>query len=339
MAVQTPNICSMPVRAFLMSAVMCLVAPRLLLNGTSTVENSVLGFVLPHCGYSLSRRPSSSQVNVVDVARDTLLSLLRSGEKDNSPSVAPHVDALVRAYSESTMDARYCGSRDDDAVSFCGDWVNAAKVPPEFPGRVAVTDEGLPVYTVGRLTFSQIPSETARNVPCVVTQMVQKIHPLSSHEESPPMNNIPKELHAHYQSHRQDLRTNTIDTFFRIPNSPVRGILRTKGYALPCAIHKNRWNKWFVGGVVLPMMDDDDDDDCDDDEYYYNATRARIHGREEWERVFGTTSSSELSYSLPTLVVAHQTVVYLDETFRIGIGNRGTAVLLVKQRKSSKIRR
>ena len=330
MAVQNPNVCSIPIRAFFMYAVMCLVVPALL-DGSD--HHSVHGFLLPNCLDTFSRRqrssssPSShSKLYVVVEARDTLLSLLRSGEKDNSPAVAPHVDALVRAYTESTMDARYC-SRDDEAISVCGDWVNAAMIPPEFPGRVAVTEEGLSVYTVGRLTFSQLPLETARNVPCVVTQMVQKIHPLSSQDESPPLNNIPQELQTHYRSHRQDLRTNTIDTFFRIPNSPVRGILRTKGYALPCAIHKNRWNKWFVGGVVLPIMDDNDDDDDE----YYNATRTRMESREAWERVFGTMSASDLSYSLPTLVVAHQTVVYLDETFRIGIGNRGTAVLLVKQ--------
>jgi hypothetical protein len=86
-----------------------------------------------------------------------------------------------------------------------------------------------------------------------------------------------------------------------------------EGYALPCTVHTNRWNKWFVGGLCIPLEEDE----------------ATTVDRAAWERVFG---KSDLSYSLPSPVVAHQTVVYLDDFFRIGIGNRGTSVLLIKQK-------
>jgi hypothetical protein len=314
-----PNFYSMPARVLFVSVAICFVAP-MMLDG-----NSVNGFVFTESNAAVaasaarrsSARKTKSRLHVVVggrggrpsftspvvEARETLLSLLQSGEKENSPALTPHLNALTRAYSESKIDARFS----KEPISFCGEWVNANI--PEFPGQVDVTDEGLPVYTVGRLTFQHIPS----NVNCVVTKMMQTIRPIPSHESSPPLMSIPEELRRDYRFNRRHLRTNTIDTFFRIPDSPLKGILRMEGYALPCTVHTNRWNKWFVGGLCIPLEEDE----------------ATTVDRAAWERVFG---KSDLSYSLPSPVVAHQTVVYLDDFFRIGIGNRGTSVLLIKQK-------
>jgi len=255
-------------------------------------------------------------ISSVVEAREALLSLLRDGETERSPAVKAHIATLQQSYSESNMDSRYY-AQGNESISLCGDWVFATKFPPEFPGRLAVTDGGHPIYSIGRLTFSRIKSTLAGNIPCVVTQMTQSIHPLPSEEDWPAMTDIPNELHEYYVSHRDSLRSIAIDTLFRIHNTTLKGILRTKGFALPSATDENRWNMWFVSGLVLPHIDDD-----------------QAFDREAWEHMFGKMSSINLSYALPIMNVAYHTVVYLDDVFRIGIGNLGTVVFLVKEQRN-----
>lgn len=288
--------------------ILALIAASLLVGGPDYahgffLERSNHILKLPDCLSNNNRNGSQLPQAAVEAKR-ALLSSVCQLEGINDPEnkeMKNHIETLKHAYEQSNQDAR-------TSENFCGDWLNANV--PEFPGRVGTTSDGLPLYSIGRLTFNKmmLSSDSALDTPCVVEKMMQRIHPIAP-EDLPSIDDLPEEVREDYRRNSHALRTNIIDTFFRIPNTPVRGILRMLGYALPSTDHRNRWNKWFEGGVCIPR-------DCTDGQF-----------DKTWTSIFG---AGDLSYSLGNPVVAHQTVLYLDESLRIGIGSRGTAVVLVK---------
>ncbi len=225
-------------------------------------------------------------------AKETLINLVKSGQDENSPTLSPYLHVLQESYSASNIDARYSQNPD-----YNGDWENVNT--PAFQGRLGFASDGLPLYTIGRLTFNQIPS--AKDVVCAVEKMVQHVHLC---ETIPSI--VPDFLQATLEKNPQELRSNQIDTLFQIPDSSVRGILRMEGYTLPNDQDSNKYDTWFLGGRCLPQ----DGVSMDD-----------------WNKIF----EGKLDYSLSSPMAAYQTVIYLDDTLRVSVGNRGTIMIVQKE--------
>ncbi|KAL7569318.1 hypothetical protein ACA910_016861 [Epithemia clementina (nom. ined.)] len=244
----------------------------------------------------------ATPVDTTNEAKDVLIELVKAGEDENSPNLIPYLDILKQSYSESKIDARH-----SENPAYNGDWDNVNT--PAFQGRLGFTEQGLPMYTIGRLTFNLIPP--AKDVVCAVEKMVQHVHPVQTNE-IPLESQVPEPLRQTWMQFPDELRTNKIDTLFEIPGSTVRGILRMEGHTLPNAHHENRYDTWFLGGRCMPQEGVD---------------------HEEWIKVFGTEQRPEdmLHYTLSSPMVAYQTVVYLDDSLRVSVGNRGTVMMNVRQ--------
>jgi len=256
--------------------------------------NKAMAFVVNEVSSSsLSKsRLGISTVEPVVQAKDTVIELLKSGQDESSPILSPFLKILQESYVESQIDARYSQNPD-----YNGDWENVNT--PAFQGRLGLTSDGLPLYTIGRLTFNQIPS--AKDVVCTVEKMIQHVHPCT---EIPTQ--VPEPLQATLEKYPHQLRSNHIDTLFHIPDSPIRGILRMEGYTLPNEEEANKYDTWFLGGRCIPQE---------------NVSL------EEWAKVF----DDKLEYSLSSPMVAYQTVIYLDETLRVSVGNRGTVMIVQRE--------
>jgi len=261
--------------------------------GMLTMDN-VMSFVV-HDGKSSSASKSCLGISAVEPvvqAKDTVIDLLKNGHDESSPTLSPYLKILQESYEESKIDARF-----SHTPNYNGDWENVNI--PAFQGRLGLTSDGLPLYTIGRLTFNQIPS--AKDVVCTVEKMIQHVHPCT---ERPAQ--VPESLEATLAKYPEQLRSNHIDTLFHVPDSPIRGILRMEGYTLPNEEEPNKYDTWFLGGRCLPQEG---------------------VSSEEWAKVFAGT----LEYSLSNPMVAYQTVIYLDETLRVSIGNRGTVMIVQRE--------
>lgn len=257
--------------------------------------DNVLSFVVHNDALSTSSSKSRLGVSAVEPvvqAKDAVIELLKSGQDESSPTLSPYLKVLQQSYEESQIDARY--SQDPD---YNGDWENVNT--PAFQGRLGLTSEGLPLYTIGRLTFNQIPF--AKDVVCTVEKMIQHVHPCTDIPAQ-----VPESLQATLDKNPNQLRSNQIDTLFLVPDSHIRGILRMEGYTLPNAEELNKYDTWFVGGRCIPQ----------------EGVSA-----EEWATLFAGT----LEYSLSSPMVAYQTVIYLDETLRVSVGNRGTVMIVQRE--------
>lgn len=263
--------------------------------GMLTMENA-MSFVVNDAKASLSHSKSRLGISAVEPpvvqAKETIIELLKSGQDESSPTLSPYLKILQQSFVESQIDARYSQNPVYD-----GDWENVNT--PAFQGRLGLTPDGLPLYTIGRLTFNQIPS--AKDVVCTVEKMIQRVHPYS---EIPAQ--VPESLQATLDKYPHQLRSNQIDTLFHVPDSPIRGILRMEGYTLPNEEEPNKYDTWFLGGRCLPQEG---------------------VSFEEWAKLF----AGKLEYSLSSPMVAYQTVIYLDETLRVSVGNRGTVMIVQRE--------
>jgi hypothetical protein len=243
----------------------------------------------------------SSEFSIVQ-AKQALLEQIQAGVDGASPALEPYLDALQSFYKDTKMDARYM-------ETYNGDWRNLNT--PAFVGRLGFDANGLPLYTISSLTFGLIPA--AKMVVCAVEKMVQRVYFVAAGGSNTAMPEYtPEGLHDTVKDNPSGLRTNTIDTFFKIPDSTVGGILRMEGYTIPSKDVENKHDAWFVGGRCF-------------------AKEGVDNG--EWERIFGTKESvteegALLEYSLPKPIPAFQTVIYLDDDLRISIGNRGSLLIV-----------
>jgi len=268
------------------------------------LASSGSSFVIPSkCSIGHSQLHVATPLDTAIGAKEKLLNLLQQGEDENSPDLTPYLDILKQSYAESNIDARYSSKPD-----YNGDWGNVNI--PAFQGRLDLTHDGLPVYTIGRLTFNLIPS--AKDVVVAVERMVQRVHPVVDPANIPAKEEVPEALQEALQQNLEQLRFNKIDTLFRIPRTNVRGILRTEGYTMPNPDEENRYDTWFVGGLCMPQEEVD---------------------KQEWTKVFGTEKKlkSKLHYTLPNPMPAYQTVEYLDEDLRVSVGNRGTLMIVRRE--------
>ena len=240
------------------------------------------------------RMTASAQVESTTLqAKETLVAFLNTGQDENSPMLEPFLAKLQKTYASSKIDARF-----SEDPSYNGDWNNINA--PAFKGRLGFQD-GLPQYTIGTLTFNLIPD--VKKMVCSVEKMVQRVHYA---EGIPPEHLIPASLRETVKTQPKTLRTNKIDTVFRIPENNVRGVLRMEGYTIPNLGDENKYDTWFIGGLC---MNDGSDE----------AT---------WNTVFG---DAKLTYKLGNPMAAYQTVIYLDENLRISVGNRGSVMIVGRE--------
>merc|ERR1712176_1283218 len=136
---------------------------------------------------------------------------------------------------------------------------------------------------------------------------VQHVKFIKEVNEALPNNElIPEALVETVKTQPEEIRANYIDTIFTIPNTSVRGVLRAEGYTIPSLEEPNKYDTWFVGGRCIP---------------------GEGVQEEEWKKVFGN-NVEQLEYTLPKVLSAYQTVIYMDDDLRVSIGNRG-AVMIV----------
>jgi len=276
---------------------------------------------------SVARRHQSttsqvfSTVTVVEqglsTPKEQLLDLLKSGEDDNSPKLTPYLEELYDAYTSSGIDARV-----SENPTYIGDWVNLNL--PNFPGGSGRNEHGQPLYTLGRLTFNKIPNGSS--VMVASEKMVQRVRP----HDGPLPQYVPPALKDAVTKDPSKLLAFSIDTYFTVEeNRDLKGVIRAEGYVYPHEDHPNRFESFFARGRCF----------------------SRTTKYKEWNDVFGGAIGSErqriqqwfrskfnrnqevmvedtsLSYSLKGPVAAYATVVYLDDDFRVTIGQEGSRMI------------
>lgn len=249
-------------------------------------------------------------------SKQRVLDLLRSGEMDNSPKLTPHLEELYDAYKLSGADAR-C------SVKHNGDFENVNL--PQFPGGRGHNEQGQPLYTLGRLTFNQIPN--GKNVMVASEKMVQRVHP--HHGELP--KDLPPVLKDSIINEPSKLRTFSIDTYFTVveeAHNDLKGVMRAEGFMYPHETQPNHFHSFFAGGKCFSRTNTDDKE--------WNEIFGGDIGLKDTNDEMGMVEDTSLAYSLNTPFTSQSTILYLDDDLRITVGQEGSRMINVRELSSKR---
>ena len=246
--------------------------------------------------------------------KQRLLDLLKSGESDDSSKLTPYLEELSAAYKLTGTDARDC-------IKHNGDWENENL--PHFPGGCGHNKQGHPLYTLGRLTFNQIPK--GKKVLVASEKMVQRVHP---HNGSVPQQLIPPKLHDAITKGPCRLRAFSIDTYFAVEgyNSNLKGVMRADGFMFPSDTKRNTFHSFFVGGKCFSRGETNEKEWYD--VFGGNLDNTATYNAHTDDMLVEDTS---MAYSLNAPLTSKCTVVYLDDDLRITIGEHDSRMINTRQ--------
>eukprot|EP00544_Gedaniella_sp_CCMP2646_P015474 CAMPEP_0202505086 /NCGR_PEP_ID=MMETSP1361-20130828/46339_1 /ASSEMBLY_ACC=CAM_ASM_000849 /TAXON_ID=210615 /ORGANISM="Staurosira complex sp., Strain CCMP2646" /LENGTH=325 /DNA_ID=CAMNT_0049138759 /DNA_START=714 /DNA_END=1691 /DNA_ORIENTATION=- len=243
--------------------------------------------------------------------KQRVLDLLQSGENDDSCKLTPYLEELSVAYKLTGIDARYC-------IQQYGDWENANL--PQFPGGRGHNKQGQPLYTLGRLTFNQIPK--GRNVLVASEKMVQRVYP---HNGNVP-ERLPPEMSDAITREPCRLEAFSIDTYFAVEGSNLKGVVRAQGFLFPSDTKPNTFHSFFVGGKCFSRGTTNENEWNDTFRGTLDITKS------DHERVDDMlVEDTSIAYSLKTPLTSQCTVVYLDDDLRITVGQEGSRMINKRQ--------
>lgn len=189
------------------------------------------------------------------------------------------------------------------------------------------------------------------NLVCSLQGNFNRIEVVGGEERKTMLNAVPSKLREEVEGGKTILRTYQIVTAFTIepsmaayPNAPnkdvtrpIRGIMTTFGYSLPDPKTANRHSIWFTGGRIEPN-DDANDIRMWKDFFELHPPKHSFGEKAKLLAVkllMGATIPDEIdpddgsmSYEFTRPLgghgMAYVDVIYLDDSLRIGRGQRGT---------------
>ena len=299
----------------------------------------------------------STQAHNMVKARDDILHILAINDGDvESDEFKSKVEPLEKFFLEKDYDtrgvSRYQGSLHNSVTSTLGTtsiegmWLTLSK--PNFFGMLGNNDNGDPMYTLGRMSFDMF---SPTNLVCSLQGNFNRIEVVDGEERKAMLNAVPTKLREEVEDGETILRTYQIVTAFTIEpsmasfpkapnkdvNRPIRGIMTTFGYSLPDPDTPNRHSIWFTGGRIEPNNDANDIRAWKDffelhPPKHTFGERAKLlavkllMGATTPDKIDPEDGSMNYEFTRPLggHGMAYVDVIYLDESLRIGRGQRGT---------------
>mmetsp|Transcript_15043 Transcript_15043/g.31023 ORF Transcript_15043/g.31023 Transcript_15043/m.31023 type:complete len:391 (-) Transcript_15043:87-1259(-) len=255
--------------------------------------------------------------------------LLAAGRNMEAPMVQQALERLCDTYQG--RDARFS----TDALAYQGDWL--LETLPTFPGLLGYNEDGDALYTMGRLTYNMIQPG---NAVCSVQRMTQHIAPLDLQTTSLNDLAIPASLRLEVAQDPSQLRVVRNDVHFTVEENGVQGVLQMDGFTIPNPNEPNRYSIWFTGGRCYAAPGQDTA------QKWRQVFGTELPQLNQWEQFQlwmakvlmgaepsqGLQQDGSLSYVLKKPIGGHdsayQQVLYLDDSYRVTVGNKGSIVVV-----------
>lgn len=291
----------------------------------------------------------------IEAAKERLLSSLASAGGDvTCRKFQKTLLPLWKHYKELGWDARGRHlENDNNNLHVEGMWFTLSK--PTFFGNLGETDDGDPMYTLGRMAFDMfLPTQLIVSL----QGNFNPVHVVPEKDHQATLDKIPKSLLEDFEMGRNNvLRTYNIVSAFTIESSPaafpnapnknvrrpIKGIMTTFGYVLPDPQVPNRLSIWFTGGQIRPNNDVNDQREWKR-LFAHSQTGSRTMG----EKVRCLAANLLMGAQVPTEMkedgtmeytftrplgghgVAYMDVIYLDSSLRVCRGHRGTLFVFAR---------
>ncbi|GKY94494.1 hypothetical protein MPSEU_000415300 [Mayamaea pseudoterrestris] len=330
-------------------------------SGPSQTQQRSVHLILPEQqqqhqapSHILIRQPTFStsiQIAVRD-AHDGVLKALAStrGETVDNAELSSCLDFLKQHYAATAQ----ASSPHSEVQASKGMWLSLTK--PLFFGCLGETDQGDPLYTLGRMSFDMF---SPTSLVCSLQGSFNQVHDVGADERSQDAHLIvPKSLKDEVDQGDALLQTYNIVTAFTIecdspegnaPNKdvhrPIKGIMTTYGYTLPDPKVPSRQSVWITGGRIEPNNDPADQANWKQ----LFAVHPPVKSLSEQAKflavklLMGATMPTDMNedgsmeYTFTRPIGGHGTAyvdtLYVDETMRIVQGHRGTIFAFSKMHK------